>query len=181
MCGTDCFLMLLSVLFPPIGVWVKRGLCSADSLINLMLCFLGYLPGLVHSWYIILKYPVRRALRSRRRPAATVCRDQRSHTQDPYSYDPLASDEETTPRAGANTRVTHYYVRHEQPVARPLQQGQQPPQGYGTMPTDRAQHNGGPGASAATADAASAGRPDAGDNPPPYDEAIRGDNKVQRP
>ena len=57
MCGTDCFLMLLSVLFPPIGVWVKRGVCSADSLINLALCCLGFLPGLLHAWYIILQNP----------------------------------------------------------------------------------------------------------------------------
>ncbi|KAH7115994.1 hypothetical protein B0J11DRAFT_538924 [Dendryphion nanum] len=57
MCGTDCFLMLLSVLFPPIGVWVKRGVCSADSLINIALSVLGFLPGLLHAWYIILKYP----------------------------------------------------------------------------------------------------------------------------
>ncbi|KAF2473959.1 UPF0057-domain-containing protein [Lindgomyces ingoldianus] len=57
MCGTDCFLMLLSVLFPPIGVWVKRGICSADSIINIALCCLGFLPGLLHAWYIILQYP----------------------------------------------------------------------------------------------------------------------------
>lgn len=28
-----------------------------DSLINILLCVLGYLPGLIHSWYIIAKYP----------------------------------------------------------------------------------------------------------------------------
>src|SRR5690242_12585291 len=39
------------------SVWVKRGLCSADSLINIALCVLGFLPGLLHAWYIILKYP----------------------------------------------------------------------------------------------------------------------------
>ncbi|KAF2829457.1 UPF0057-domain-containing protein [Ophiobolus disseminans] len=57
MCGTDCFLMLLAVLFPPIGVWVKKGICGADSLINLALCCLGFLPGLLHAWYIILQNP----------------------------------------------------------------------------------------------------------------------------
>jgi uncharacterized membrane protein YqaE (UPF0057 family) len=38
-------------------VWVKRGLCSVDSLINLALCCLGFLPGLIHAWYIISRYP----------------------------------------------------------------------------------------------------------------------------
>jgi len=57
MCSTDCFLFVIAILFPPLPVWVKRGLCSPDSVINIALCVLGYLPGLVHSWYIIAKYP----------------------------------------------------------------------------------------------------------------------------
>lgn len=32
-------------------------MCSADSLINIALCCLGFLPGLVHAFYIILQYP----------------------------------------------------------------------------------------------------------------------------
>jgi uncharacterized membrane protein YqaE (UPF0057 family) len=55
-CG-DIFLGLLAVIFPPIAVWVKRGLCSADSLINILLCCLGFVPGLLHAWYIIAKFP----------------------------------------------------------------------------------------------------------------------------
>ncbi|ORY09635.1 hypothetical protein BCR34DRAFT_486873 [Clohesyomyces aquaticus] len=81
MCGTDCFLMLLSVLFPPIGVWVKRGICSADSIINIALCCLGFLPGLLHAWYIILQYP------------------------DPYEYEAIHDGER-----GSDGRVTYYYV-----------------------------------------------------------------------
>ncbi|EPS43324.1 hypothetical protein H072_2695 [Dactylellina haptotyla CBS 200.50] len=57
MCSADCFLAVLAVLFPPIAVWVKRGVCSADSIINIALLCLGYLPGLLHAWYIIAKYP----------------------------------------------------------------------------------------------------------------------------
>lgn len=38
-------------------VWVKRGICSADSLINILLCVLGFIPGLLHAWYIIAKFP----------------------------------------------------------------------------------------------------------------------------
>ncbi|KAI1210947.1 uncharacterized protein F4807DRAFT_420926 [Annulohypoxylon truncatum] len=56
-CSADLFLGLLAILFPPLPVWVKTGLCSADSIINILLCVLGYLPGLIHSWYIISKFP----------------------------------------------------------------------------------------------------------------------------
>lgn len=55
--GPDLFLCALSILFPPLGVWVKRGICSCDSLINLILTTLGYVPGLLHAWYIISCYP----------------------------------------------------------------------------------------------------------------------------
>ncbi|KAI8959015.1 hypothetical protein F5Y11DRAFT_18657 [Daldinia sp. FL1419] len=57
MCSADLFLGLLAILFPPLPVWVKTGLCSADSIINVLLCVLGYLPGLIHAWYIISKFP----------------------------------------------------------------------------------------------------------------------------
>lgn len=57
MCSSDIFLGVLAILFPPLAVWVKRGICSADSLINILLCCLGFLPGLLHAWYIIAKFP----------------------------------------------------------------------------------------------------------------------------
>ncbi|CAI4210767.1 unnamed protein product [Parascedosporium putredinis] len=57
MCSADIFLGVLAILFPPLPVWVKCGICSADSLINILLFFLGYIPGLIHAWYIIAKYP----------------------------------------------------------------------------------------------------------------------------
>lgn len=56
-CLSDIVLVILSVLFPPLPVWIRRGICTGDSLINILLCVLGYLPGLIHSWYIIAKYP----------------------------------------------------------------------------------------------------------------------------
>jgi uncharacterized membrane protein YqaE (UPF0057 family) len=55
-CG-DIFLGLIAILFPPIAVWIKSGICSCDSLINILLCMLGYLPGLLHAWYIIAIHP----------------------------------------------------------------------------------------------------------------------------
>ncbi|RMZ85565.1 hypothetical protein DV737_g591, partial [Chaetothyriales sp. CBS 132003] len=57
MSAGDLFLGLIAVLFPPIAVWIKRGLCSCDSVINIALCMLGYFPGLLHAWYIIFTYP----------------------------------------------------------------------------------------------------------------------------
>ncbi|KAA8917175.1 hypothetical protein TRICI_000678 [Trichomonascus ciferrii] len=53
----DFFLVLLAVVFPPLPVWIKTGVCTVDSFINIALCILGFLPGLFHSWYIISKYP----------------------------------------------------------------------------------------------------------------------------
>lgn len=54
----DFFLVLLAIIFPPLPVWIKTGLCSSDSFINILLCILGFIPGLIHSWYIIAKYPI---------------------------------------------------------------------------------------------------------------------------
>lgn len=60
--GGDIFLVLISFLFPPLPVWFRRGICSADAFINLALCCLGYFPGLIHSWYIISHYPQERIM-----------------------------------------------------------------------------------------------------------------------
>lgn len=57
MCNSDTLLVIIAIIFPPLPVWIKRGLCSADSLINIALCCLGFLPGLIHSWYIIAASP----------------------------------------------------------------------------------------------------------------------------
>ncbi|KAH7923503.1 UPF0057-domain-containing protein [Leucogyrophana mollusca] len=42
-------------ILPPLGVFLERG-CGADLLINILLTILGWLPGIVHALYIILKY-----------------------------------------------------------------------------------------------------------------------------
>ncbi|SPN99688.1 related to SNA2 Integral mebrane protein [Cephalotrichum gorgonifer] len=57
MCSPDIFLGVLAILFPPLPVWVKCGICSTESLLNFLLFLLGYIPGLLHAWYIIAKYP----------------------------------------------------------------------------------------------------------------------------
>ena len=168
MCGSDIFLGLIAILFPPLAVWVKRGLCSADSLINIALCskfkkpyhifpsdiqltpfqVLGFLPGLVHAWYII------------------------AITPDP-TYEQVGQDEE-------QGTVTYYYVQGQPQYApgghRPRQQG------YGTVNnTPNAQfpgqQNGFVGPAAPTP--AESSRPST-DVPPTYAQAVQGDHKVQR-
>ncbi|CAK7897148.1 plasma membrane proteolipid 3 [[Candida] anglica] len=55
----DWFLVLIGFFIPPIPVFIKRGFFSADFLINILLCLLGVIPGMLHSFYIISLYPYR--------------------------------------------------------------------------------------------------------------------------
>ncbi|KAF3929626.1 hypothetical protein ABW20_dc0101271 [Dactylellina cionopaga] len=122
MCSADCFLAVLAVLFPPVAVWVKRGVCSADSIINVALLCLGYLPGLLHAWYIIAKYP------------------------DPYSYsyEPIEGGNQrvyyytaTYPSVAAHTQPSYapqqHGCNHHGPTnSQPRPQAHTGPQNYGT-------------------------------------------------
>ncbi|VDN59260.1 unnamed protein product [Dracunculus medinensis] len=53
--ATDCPKVCCSVIIPPIGVFAEKG-CSIHLLINIILTLLGYIPGLIHACYIIVKY-----------------------------------------------------------------------------------------------------------------------------
>ncbi|KAK3111877.1 plasma membrane proteolipid Pmp3 [Teratosphaeriaceae sp. CCFEE 6253] len=53
--GSDIIKILLAIFLPPVGVFLERG-CGADFLINIVLTVLGYIPGIIHALYIILKY-----------------------------------------------------------------------------------------------------------------------------
>ncbi|KAK4508305.1 hypothetical protein PRZ48_002043 [Zasmidium cellare] len=53
MAGNFC-LYLLAVFLPFVSVAIKAG-CGADLLINILLCVLGWLPGVIHAWYVIAK------------------------------------------------------------------------------------------------------------------------------
>ena len=169
MCGSDIFLGILALLFPPLPgkrlpfpsfpvertlthlVWVKRGICSADSLINLALCCLGVLPGLLHAWYIILQYP-----------------------------DPTY--EEVRQQDAENGRVTYYYIDNgeaQQAVGRAQR-------GYGTVGSAPNQQFHGQQAGVAPPAqyqnaGAMGGESSEGAPPPTYQESVKGDNKVQRP
>lgn len=55
-CCCDLFLVILAIFFPPLPVWIRRGVCSSELLILIALCILGYFPGLLYSWYIISEH-----------------------------------------------------------------------------------------------------------------------------
>lgn len=50
----DILRILLAILLPPLGVFLQVGL-TLHFWINLILTLLGYLPGIVHAVWIILR------------------------------------------------------------------------------------------------------------------------------
>ncbi|CAG81097.2 hypothetical protein B0I72DRAFT_119091 [Yarrowia lipolytica] len=53
--SSDILKIIVAIFLPPVGVFMERG-CTADLLINVLLCCLGYIPGIIHALYIIFKY-----------------------------------------------------------------------------------------------------------------------------
>ncbi|KAJ6496587.1 hypothetical protein C8R47DRAFT_1212892 [Mycena vitilis] len=53
--ASDILKIIAAVILPPLGVFLERG-CGADLLINILLTVLGFIPGIIHALYIILKY-----------------------------------------------------------------------------------------------------------------------------
>ncbi|KAI7899234.1 plasma membrane proteolipid 3 [Cokeromyces recurvatus] len=53
--ASDICKIIFAVILPPLGVFLERG-CTIDLLINIGLTCLGYIPGIIHALYIILKY-----------------------------------------------------------------------------------------------------------------------------
>lgn len=47
---------ILAFFLPPLGVFLKDG-CGANFLINICLTILGWLPGVIHAWWLISKRP----------------------------------------------------------------------------------------------------------------------------
>lgn len=187
MCSSDIFLALLALLFPPIAVWIKRGICSADSVINLALCCLGFVPGLIHAWYDrfsppTLPFPLHHLPKSD--PLVALCPLIPIHTDNCVyvrryiiaKYPEPSDSYEPIPSEAENGRVTYYYVSGQGQGAQgaPPQGGRgqwsapQQPQGYGTVsaPTTQGVGNG-----------------EGGSNQsgvlPSYEQAVKGDNKVQ--
>ena len=52
--SSDILRIVLSVLLPPLGVFLQEGL-GTQFWINVLLTILGYIPGLVHAVWIIAR------------------------------------------------------------------------------------------------------------------------------
>jgi len=52
---SDVCLYILAIFLPPLAVFFKRG-CAADFLINICLSILGWIPGVIHAWWVISKH-----------------------------------------------------------------------------------------------------------------------------
>ena len=146
---------MLAMTDRPSTVWVKCGICSADSVINILLCVLGFLPGLLHAWYIIAKYP----------------------EPDYGNYERVGDSE--------HGRVTYIVVSQDEDgrrSQRPRGQGQPKPASQGNMSYGTSQSNGAGSSSApAPQGHANGGEGSSEDQPPPpsYAQVVMGDNKIQ--
>ena len=47
-------LVIIAILLPPLAVFLKSG-AGKDLLINILLCLLMYVPGILHALWLILK------------------------------------------------------------------------------------------------------------------------------
>lgn len=47
-------LIILAVLLPPIAVFLKKGV-GKDLIINVVLCLFFYIPGIIHSVWLVTK------------------------------------------------------------------------------------------------------------------------------
>lgn len=52
----DILRIILSILLPPLGVFLQVGF-SGQFFLNILLTLLGYIPGLVHAIWIIARHP----------------------------------------------------------------------------------------------------------------------------
>ena len=50
----DFIRIIIAILLPPLGVFLQVGFAGAFWL-NILLTFLGYIPGIIHAVYIIAK------------------------------------------------------------------------------------------------------------------------------
>lgn len=139
----------------PCTVWVKCGICSADSVINILLCVLGFLPGLLHAWYIIAKFP----------------------EPDYGNYERVGDSE--------HGRVTYIVVSQDDDgrrSQRPRGQGQPKPARQGNMSYGTSQSNGAGSSSAPPQQGHANGGEGSSDHqapPPSYAQVVMGDNKIQ--
>ena len=51
----DLIRIIFALLLPPLGVFLQVGL-GLQFWINVLLTLLGYIPGIIHALYVIVKY-----------------------------------------------------------------------------------------------------------------------------
>ncbi len=51
----DLFRIIIAILLPPLGVFLQVGI-GLQFWINIVLTILGYIPGIVHAIWVIVKY-----------------------------------------------------------------------------------------------------------------------------
>ena len=51
---SNILLIILAILLPPIAVFLKKGIGN-DLLINIILCILFYIPGIIHALWVVTK------------------------------------------------------------------------------------------------------------------------------
>jgi len=136
---------------------VKCGICSADSVINIALCMLGFIPGLLHAWYIIAKYP--------ETDYDSIPQDAESaHVTYVIVQQPNGSQQRVPKNSVRPANAGYGTTSTPAPTAAPVHQDQ----------------NGTWNNNAAPAEGSSAGASAPTPAPPPtYAQAVKGDNKVQ--
>jgi len=95
--ASDVLIVILAILLPPVAVVIRRG-CGVDLVINILLCLLAHIPGIIHAVYIVLHDRERR----RRAPAPYVQQTNEqalygAQTQPVYFDRPRAMDTEPAP------------------------------------------------------------------------------------
>ncbi|MDO8907272.1 MAG: YqaE/Pmp3 family membrane protein [Pseudohongiella sp.] len=53
--ATDPIKMIFAVLLPPVGVFMEVGI-KFPFWLNILLTVLGFIPGVIHAFYVILKH-----------------------------------------------------------------------------------------------------------------------------
>lgn len=53
--GTDVFKVIFAIILPPVGVFMEVGF-KGHFWLNILLTILGYIPGIIHALYVIVKH-----------------------------------------------------------------------------------------------------------------------------
>jgi len=53
--ATDPLKIILAILLPPVGVFTEVGF-KGHFWLNILLTLLGYVPGIIHALYVIIKH-----------------------------------------------------------------------------------------------------------------------------